>query len=226
MEMSSKPTPDIFLNTYTLTMKCIYLRTNLVNGKQYVGQTINFEKRENAWLYKKRYAGEAINNARKKYGTENFKAEILRECETQDELNKWEMYYIDKLNTVSPNGYNLTDGGGGRVHSKISEETRQKMSVSHSGSKNAMYGKTHTKEARIKIKNARLGKKGHPCSEETKRIMSEKMKGANNPNFGKPLSNDVKEKMRQKLVGRVFSEETLKRMSEAAKERWKKRKGN
>ena len=92
-------------------MKCIYLRTNLINGKQYVGQTVNFEQREYEWFHATFYAGQYINNARGKYGVDNFKVEILKECDTLDELNKWEMYYIKDLNTKYPNGYNLTCGG-------------------------------------------------------------------------------------------------------------------
>ena len=93
-------------------MKCIYVRTNLVNGKQYVGQANDFKQRECEWkCTKKHYAGKVIDNARAKYGVENFTVEILKECETQDELNKWEIYYIKELNTKKPNGYNMTDGG-------------------------------------------------------------------------------------------------------------------
>lgn len=206
-------------------MKCIYLRTNLINGKKYVGQTVNFKNRQNAWLFKKRYAGEAIDNARKRYGTENFKVEILRECDTQDELNKWEMYFIKELNTISPNGYNLTNGGEGVSGYKISDETKQKMSIAHSGEKNIMFGKTHSAEARDKIRNARLGKKGTNHTDEWKKMMSERMKGSSNHNYGKPLAEETKEKMRQKLIGRVFSEETKKKMSEAAKKLWEKRRG-
>lgn len=207
-------------------MMCIYLRTNKINGKQYVGQTTNIKQRQNAWLYKKIYAGEAINNAREKYGTDNFTFQILRECKTINELNDWEKYYIDKLNTTSPNGYNLTDGGEGRLHSKISEETRQKMSVAHSGERNIMFGRTHTKEARYKIRNSRLGKKGHIQTEETKKKISETHKGNKNPNFGKPLSDETKAKLSASLKGRKTSEETRRKMSEAAKNRWKKLKGD
>lgn len=207
-------------------MKCVYKRTNLVNGKQYIGQTIDFEKRNNAWLYKKIYAGEAINNARKKYGTNNFKTEILKECSTQEELNEWEIYYIKAFNTVSPNGYNLTDGGEGRLHSKITEETRKKMSLAHSGEKNIMFGKTHTKEAREKIRNARLGKKGTKHTDEWKIKASERMKSTNNPNFGKPLLDSVKKKLSESLKGRIVSDDTKRKMSEAAKKRWKRIKGD
>ena len=76
-------------------MKCIYLRTNLVNGKQYVGQTNDFKQREYDWkCLKAIYANKYLSCARMKYGFDNFKVEILRECKTQKELNEWEKYYI------------------------------------------------------------------------------------------------------------------------------------
>ena len=48
-------------------MKCVYLRTNLVNGKQYVGQTVNFKNREYDWkCLKAIYANKYLSNARAK----------------------------------------------------------------------------------------------------------------------------------------------------------------
>lgn len=112
----------------------IYLRTNTVNGKKYVGQAKDFKRREYQWHdTKQSYAGALINNARKKYGVENFKTEILDECETLEEANELEKYYIKKLNTKFPNGYNLNDGGGSNVGYKASEETRKKIAESGKG---------------------------------------------------------------------------------------------
>lgn len=132
-------------------MKCIYLRTNLINGKQYVGQTNNFKNREYDWkCIKAIYANKHLSNARNKYGLENWKVEILKECETQDELNKWEKYYINELNTKTPNGYNLTDGGNGISGFKHSEETKKKMSESTKGNNHPQYGKPISKESKNK----------------------------------------------------------------------------
>lgn len=70
-------------------MMCIYLRTNKLNGKQYVGQTVDFEKREREWrCYKAEYAGSYINHAREKYGIENWTVEILRICNKEDDLDQ------------------------------------------------------------------------------------------------------------------------------------------
>ena len=87
-------------------MGYIYLRTNKINGKKYVGQVITrrFKARQKAWnCLTQPYAGPAINAARAKYGIDAFDFEILKECE-DEEMNKWEMYYIKELNTKVPNG--------------------------------------------------------------------------------------------------------------------------
>lgn len=121
-------------------MKCIYVRTNLVNGKQYVGQANDFKQREAEWrCTKHHYAGALIDNARAKYGLENWKVDVLRECETQEELNEWEMYYIKFLNTKTPNGYNLTDGGGTSSGYKLTSEHIERIR------EYAMYHSTQSK---------------------------------------------------------------------------------
>ena len=132
-------------------MKCIYLRTNLVNGKQYVGQTVNFKNREYDWkCLKAIYANKYLSNARAKYGFENFKVEILKECNTKEELNKWEKHYVDELNTKVPNGYNLTDGGNSLSGFKHSDESKKKMSESTKGEKHPFWGKSISNDAKQK----------------------------------------------------------------------------
>lgn len=132
-------------------MKCIYLRTNLVNGKQYVGQTNDYTSREYDWkCLKAKYANNHISNARKKYGLDNWSVEILKECNSQDELNTWEKYYIKQYSTKHPNGYNLTDGGNGISGFKHSDEAKKKMSESTKGKKHPQYGKPISKEAKEK----------------------------------------------------------------------------
>ncbi len=90
----------------------VYLRTNLINGKQYVGQTKNIRTRENDWrCLKARYANKILTEEREKYGVNNFKTDILAECETQEEAWELEQKYIAELGTKYPAGYNQSDGG-------------------------------------------------------------------------------------------------------------------
>lgn len=88
--------------------KYIYVITNKLNNKQYVGQTSNPEKRfrEHLWV------GEStVGKDMSKFGIENFEMSVLEgPIENYDER---EIYWIAKLNTEAPNGYNITRGGKG-----------------------------------------------------------------------------------------------------------------
>ena len=113
----------------------IYLRTNKVNGMQYVGQTKDFKKREQDWKYLKgKYANNFITEDRNKYGLKNFNVVIIGHCETKEEAYELEEKYIKELGTKYPNGYNIGDGGAGGKGSKcikLSEETKKKLSDAH-----------------------------------------------------------------------------------------------
>ena len=86
----------------------IYKITNKLNGKIYVGQTT----RNPIERFKEhKHADSIIGKAIRKYGAENFEIDILDECETFDELNECEMFWIAELNCKVPDGYNVTDGG-------------------------------------------------------------------------------------------------------------------
>lgn len=178
-------------------MKCIYLRTNLINGKQYVGKAVDFDRREKEWKNSKCYSRGVIDRARTKYGLNNFKVEILRECETQIELSKWEMYYIKKLNTKIPNGYNLTDGGEGLNGYHHTEESRKKLSES--------------------LKGRVSPRKGIKLSDEAKAKLSESHKGQKAWNKGIPQTEEHKRKQSIAMKGRKLSEETLNKLSESKK---------
>ena len=160
-------------------MGYIYLRTNRVNRKQYVGQVITkrFKERQNRWNnLNQPYAGPAIDAARAKYGIDAFDFEILKECE-DDELDYWEKYYIKELNTKAPYGYNLTDGGDGTTGYTHSAETKRKISEAQKGKTTWNKGKHHSYETRKKISEAQKGEKhwfyGKHHSEETKKKISE-----------------------------------------------------
>lgn len=112
----------------------IYLRTNLVNGKQYVGQTKDFRVRNNAWnCLKIRYANKILTRDRNIYGLDNFKTEILSETDNRKEAWELEQQFIDKFNTKYPNGYNMSDGGNAPFGTNPSQETRAKMSFAKKG---------------------------------------------------------------------------------------------
>ena len=86
----------------------IYKITNKINGKSYIGQSNNIQRRFKEHIYKNELA---IEKAIHKYGFENFTFEILEECQIED-LDRLEKYYIKKYNTYKDYGYNCNEGGG------------------------------------------------------------------------------------------------------------------
>jgi len=98
----------------------VYIVTNLLNGKKYIGKH-KYTKPE----IDPAYFGSGIyfNRALEKYGSENFKREILESinniptiCNSEEELNNSEKYYITYFNAIeSDNYYNLVEGQGGNT---------------------------------------------------------------------------------------------------------------
>lgn len=92
----------------------IYKIENLINGKIYIGQSSNIERRwknhkANAFNKNDKGYDYPLYRAIRKYGLRNFSFEIIEEC-SLTELNDKEKYYISKYNSFF-NGYNQTFGG-------------------------------------------------------------------------------------------------------------------
>lgn len=173
-------------------MGVIYVRTNLINGMQYIGRSINFSKRESVWYSINRktpYSNNILEEDRKKYGIENFETTILKEC-GDEELDKWERHYIEAFDTIYPKGYNLESGGVANF--KINDVSKEKMSEAKIGTK-------HTEEWK-KTMSEKLKGEGNPFygkhhSEATKRKLSEAFKGHTSWNKGKKMTKEQKQKI-------------------------------
>lgn len=153
-------------------MGYIYLIENLINSKKYVGQTIQKDINRRWNRHKqlnKNGIGTILFNAYTKYGIKNFKFKLLCICFDED-TDRYEEEYINKYNTLYPNGYNMIEGGKSRKFTPI---LRQMLSEKLSGEKHPMFGK-HLKE-------------------ETKQKLREKNSGINAPNYGKKLTEEEKE---------------------------------
>lgn len=100
----------------------LYQITNTINGKIYIGQTNNIQKR---WSNHKccNSPDMVIAKAIKKYGVENFKFEILYKNVSIEEIDELEIRTIKEKNSRVPNGYNVSEGGSGnRGVSKYGED--------------------------------------------------------------------------------------------------------
>ena len=163
----------------------IYIIRNLVNGKIYIGQAVNFKQR----IYSHKFESTQqkpeciIDCAIKKYGFDKFEYYIICECVDREDLDFKEEYFI--LLHKSRNreiGYNILPGGGVK-----------------SGKDNPMYGKHHSEESKQKNRESHIGL----------------YDGENNPMFGKLHSEESKKLISESLIGKKHSEETKKLMSES-----------
>lgn len=150
----------------------VYLVTNKINGKQYVGQTSqSLQKRWNRHKSPMNHRRSSyLFNSICKYGADAFEIKSLVIVETKQEMDYYERELIRILDLRNPEkGYNLTDGGGGMLGFKLSDETKSRMAAH-----------IKTEEHRAKISKAKLGNKsrlGMKHSEETKQQMSLAAKG-------------------------------------------------
>jgi group I intron endonuclease len=196
----------------------IYITTNLINGKRYLGQK-KFYRNWKTYLG----SGQAFKKAVKKYGEENFSKNIIYICYSADELDQIEYDLSVFFNVVeSDDWYNLKYGGrtmhgyspsletrakiskankGKPAPNKgipMSEETKRKQSEAQSGDKSSWYGRHHTEESKIKIRESRIGT---TATEETKVKMKKAQMGDKNHFYGKHHSEESKKKMSEAKQG-------------------------
>lgn len=157
----------------------IYCIENLVNGKKYIGQSVNIDARwakHKSELNDNKHFNDYLQKSWNKYGQDNFNFYVLEFCNIE-QLDEREIYYINFYKTLNRDkGYNLMSGGTfGRKYSiesrekmsqslkghEVSFKTRIKISKNHAdvnGENNGMYGKNHTEEAKRKVSEANRGK--------------------------------------------------------------------
>lgn len=111
----------------------IYIITNLVNGKQYVGQVIKkrgYKKRFEQHLQNKKIT--LLTSAISCYGPDAFTVRLVEDNISEDMIDDKEKFYIKFFNTFyaapDSNGYNMTEGGQGTHKYIYTEEVKQKIS--------------------------------------------------------------------------------------------------
>jgi len=166
----------------------VYKTTNLINGKFYIGvhSTLNLADE---------YLGSGIvlKRAFKKYGKDNFNREILKILPSREAAFSLEKALVQESQVNAKECYNRALGGyGGNL-----------------GEVNGMYGKTHSKEARAKIREAATGRvscrKGKVHTSETKALM------------GKKAKERLKNPENNGMYGKKHSKESLRKMKDAQK---------
>lgn len=157
----------------------IYIITNLINEKYYIGKTTN--PNLHWYLSNKRWAAKHGNpgnmpivDAISKYGLDNFAIEILATANNDEELCSLEKLWIGLLNSRNSDcGYNICMGGEGRVGIPCTEDHKRKIGLANKGRKPKGYIRTekHRQQIRERMKGNKNGKGrgfGHFVSEEEK----------------------------------------------------------
>lgn len=202
-------------------MGIVYGARNKVNGKWYIGKTVqSLHDRKLTHERDTRNGSKlAFHRAIRKYGADSFEWSVLAEEENEDDLFETEQAVIKMKRAKAPNGYNLTDGGEGKTGWKMPDEVKQKIGSGNRGKERspelrkrlseAVRGFRHTEEAKRKIGEASSKRKRRRLTEEEKRNISEKLKGRH-------PSDETREKLRLRkgtFSGHVHTEETKQRIS-------------
>lgn len=180
-------------------MHYIYCYTNKINGKKYIGRTINTKQRFRQHKTSHNRSNTTFHAAIKKYGIDSFEVEILEETTNPKER---ETFYIQKFNTMRPNGYNMKE-----FDMDMTEEIRDKISRGNTG-------KTRSQEHKAAISNAQ---KGTNKTLEHKQLIAQS-------HIGIGHTNDTKKKLADHFAKKWIithpggKEETIKNLNAFCKE--------
>lgn len=185
----------------------IYMATNNVNGKIYIGQTINNLSQRISGHCCPSKVNNKFHNAIHDYGIENFTWTILEENIPEESLDEKEISYIENYKSHDRDiGYNLLIGGR-RNRRAFTEEVKERMSEKRKGVKFSQKARENMVLGKIKMfAENRKKYNGYAMSEETR----EKMRKANK---GKAITQETKEKLRKAMIGKHPTEEAKKKMS-------------
>jgi DNA replication initiation complex subunit (GINS family) len=195
----------------------LYIKTHSITGLKYLGKTNR--KDPHNYLGSGTYWRSHLDKHGKDYTTE-----IVKVCQTKEELIHWGLYYSNLWNIVEAK-YNdgrkvwanlkPENGDGGslpgehsyRYGKKHSDETKKKIS-------SRTTGKIVSKATRDKMSATRKGSPGRPRTDAEKKLLSTIHKG-------KVVSIETREKTSKALTGKPKSESHKAKLQEIAKTRRK-----
>ncbi|MCI2234709.1 hypothetical protein MKK42_21810 [Escherichia coli] len=158
----------------------VYQITNLLNGKIYVGA--HKGEPDDGYMG----SGVMITRAIKKHGVENFRKDILLECETQEQMYLEESRIVTKDFIEREDTYNLTLGGCGSFdHINSDPEARKQASTK---ALNTLLSKPKEELERIYRSRALNGSRNFWFGKDRS--------GENNPRFGCVVDQQTRDKIR------------------------------
>lgn len=150
----------------------IYRILNKITNKSYVGKSVNYTNRfKKHKLYAKNKINRRLYDSMNHHGVDNFELILLEDLGnvTKQLANEREKYWILTLNTLVPNGYNMTIGGdGGNTLENWTEKERKELYKRQGNSRRGKrrYSENFSKSAKLREANKTV---------EEKRISGEKI---------------------------------------------------
>jgi len=209
----------------------IYETINTVNGKKYIGQDSNNDPTYYG-------SGKLLQYALKKYGIEKFQKRVIEYCNSLEELNEREKYWINKLGAVDdPNYYNIIEGGTGGYNEFAVQANRSKR-----------LGKTweeiYSSDGLQKMQGIESDptplidyvKENGPWNRGKKNVQSGYWRGKKRPDISKKLKGRIVSKEHKEMISNTVSNiwldktsvyntlEYRKKLSEARTRRWEREK--
>jgi group I intron endonuclease len=179
-------------------MHYLYRITDTLSNKIYIGQS---NKEIERWRQHKYYARQEepiqyISRAMKKYGVENFTYEVIACCRTQEDADELETQLIKQYDSQNKeHGYNIAPGGEHAWNAGLPSEQQP------------MYGKRQSEYFKKRMSEVHTGKVVI-ITEETKQKISDAM-------IGREITWG--DKISAAQIGKIVSEETKEKQSQAAK---------
>ena len=178
----------------------IYKITDTIDGKAYIGQSVDIAKRFH--YHKTRCQNRYLNHAIKKHGLDNFKFEIIKTISNSKLknilLDCYEEHYIKLYNTLDRKlGYNLMHGG---QPGRLCKESLELMRKNSAGK---LIGHKHTAEAKANMRKAQSNR-----SEIWRNRLSVSQKN-------KIVSEETRAKIRAARQNQIITEETKRKISSA-----------
>lgn len=223
---------------YSIIASGVYQIKNLVNGKVYIGSSVNIKARwaaHKSSLRKNLHHSAALQRAWNKYGSDSFEFSILEIVDNKENIFERETFYVDAMKSANGrDGYNTLVKGGSAAGFKHSEEARKRMSESQKAipyEKRLEYcisfaGKKHTEETKAKMRAS--NKHTSPTAEQRlaiskvhkgKQISAEHRAIVGAAAAKKNKTPEMRAKVSAALKGRVFTPEWRAKISAAAKAR-------
>lgn len=228
----------------------IYRIHNLITGLSYIGKDqndIDYYMGSGILLwnsYRKRFNRDDLDSSKKTHHKwvyeqnkiyKYYEKTIIDTCDDKVKLCELEKYYIEKYNTIRPNGYNIASGGEGgyliagytdeekeKLKEKISIKTKEAMQRDEVKEKFLEAVSNKNEEWRQNISKSLTGRKGYPMSEENKEKLRQRNIGnkyglGNKSRTGYRNSEEMNRHISESAKKVVHTEEWNRKVSESLK---------